>query len=137
MTARRLRGDRGIAAVELPLGFALLLLPIAVIVMVVPQWPERQTVATAAAKEAATLYATAETPQAGEEAAQAAVDRTAANYGLDGLALELGGSWCRGCTVTADVTVTIPAVQVPFIGTIGNTSWTASSAARVEDYASR
>ena len=59
MTARRLHGDRGQAAIELPLGFLLILLPIAVVVMVVPQWPERQTVATAAAKEAATLYATA------------------------------------------------------------------------------
>ena len=59
MTARRLRDDRGSAAIELPLGFFLILLPIAVVVMVIPQWPERQTVATAAAKEAATLYATA------------------------------------------------------------------------------
>ena len=62
MTARRLRGDRGSTAIELPLGFFLILLPIAVVVMVIPQWPERQTVATAAAKEAATLYATAARP---------------------------------------------------------------------------
>ena len=119
------------------MGFALILLPIAIVVMVVPQWPERQTVATAAAKEAATLYATADNPEAGAAAAQAAVAQTAANYGLDGLQLELCGAWCRGCTVTANVTVTIPAVQVPFIGTIGNTSWTATSSARIEDYASR
>ena len=136
MTARRLHGDRGQAAIELPLGFLLILLPIAVVVMVVPQWPERQTVATAAAKEAATLYATAGSADEGAAAAQAAVAQAAQNYGLPSLALELSGSWCRGCTVTAAVTVEIPAVQVPLIGTIGDVSWTATSSSRVEDYAS-
>jgi hypothetical protein len=134
--SRRFRGDRGSTAVELPLGVALILLPIAVIVMVIPQWPEHQTVATAAAEEAATLYANADAPEEGAAAAQAAVARAAANYDVDGLQLSLGGSWCRGCTVTADVTVAIPAVQVPFVGAIGGVSWTAHSSARVEDYAS-
>lgn len=136
MSSRRFRDDRGSTAIELPLGVALILLPIAVVVMVIPQWPERQTVATAAAKEAATLYANAGSPGEGAAAAELAVAQAAANYGLDGLQLELSGSWCRGCTVTANVTVAIPAVQAPFIGTIGNTSWTATSSARVEDYGS-
>jgi hypothetical protein len=136
VTVRRFRGDRGTAAVELPLSVGLLLLPIAVLVMVVPQWPEHQTVATAAAKEAATLYATAATPADGVDAAQAAVDRAASNYGLDRMSLELSGSWCRGCSVTAEVTVDVPAVQVPFIGSTGSVSWTARSSARVEDYRS-
>ena len=109
MTARRFRGDRGQAAIELPLGFALILLPVAVVVMVVPQWPERQTVATAAAKEAATLYATAASPA---EGAAAAAGRgrpgRRRTTGCDGLQLELSGSWCRGCTVTANVTVDDP-----------------------------
>ena len=78
MTARRFRGDAGQAAIELPLGFLWILLPIAVIVMVIPQWPERQTVATAAAKEAATLYATAATAGDGAAAAEAAVAQAAA-----------------------------------------------------------
>ena len=137
MTARRrLRGDRGTVAVELPLAVGLILLPVAVLVMVIPQWPERQTVATAAAKEAATLYATAPSAGEGAAAAEAAVAQAAANYGLDGLQLELTGSWCRGCTVTARVTVEIPAVHIPMIGTIGSTNWTAASSARVEDYGS-
>jgi hypothetical protein len=136
MTRRRFRGDRGSTAVELPLGVALILFPIAVIVMVIPQWPEHQTVATAAAKEAATLYATAGSPQEGAAAAQAAVARAAGNYDVGGLQLSLAGSWCRGCTVTANVTVSVPAVHVPFGGDIGGFSWTAHSSARVEDYAS-
>ena len=136
MTARRFRGDAGQAAIELPLGFLWILLPIAVIVMVIPQWPERQTVATTAAKEAATLYATAATAGDGAAAAEAAVAQAAQNYRLPSLQLALTGSWCRGCTVTAAVTVDIPAVQVPLVGTIGSTSWTATSSSRVEDYGS-
>ena len=45
-TALGCRGDRGAAAIEMPLAVGLLLLPIAMVVMLVPQWPERQTVAT-------------------------------------------------------------------------------------------
>jgi hypothetical protein len=136
VTGRRFRGDRGTAAIELPLSIALLLLPIAIVVMAVPQWPEHQTVATAAAKEAATLYATATEAGDGATAAQAAVEQAAANYGLDGLDLELSGSWCRGCTVTAHVTVNVPAVRVPFISSTGSFEWTATSSARVDDYRS-
>ena len=136
MTRRRLAGDRGSAAVELPLAVGLILLPVAVLVMVIPQWPERQTIATAAAKEAATLYATGDSPAEGAAAATTAVEQAAANYGLPGLRLELSGDWCRGCDVTARVTVDIPAMRVPTIGSIGGMSWTAASSARVEDYAS-
>jgi hypothetical protein len=132
----RLRGDRGSTAIELPLAIGLILLPISILVMVIPQWPERQTVATAAAKEAATLYANADGPDEGAAAAQAAVTQAAANYGLPSMRLELDGTWCRGCTVTANVTVDIPAIQVPIIGEVGGVSWTATSSSRVEDYAS-
>ena len=137
VTVRRFRAIAGQAAIELPLGVALLLLPIAIVVMVVPQWPERQTVATAAAKEAATLYATADNPERGRRGRPGGgrPGRRQLRARRPG-ARAVGGAWCRGCTVTANVTVDIPAVQVPFIGTIGNTSWTATSSARIEDYAS-
>ena len=68
MNRRRLRscsGDRGAAAIEMPLAVGLLLLPIAIVVMLVPQWPERQTVARAAAKDAATIYANAPDAESG------------------------------------------------------------------------
>lgn len=134
--SRRLRGDRGSAAVEMPLAVGLLLLPVSVIVMVVPQWPERQTVATAAAKDAAAVYANAGDPASGVELAQASVVRAATNHGLPSgaMTLELGGDWCRACTVTATVTVDIPAVEVPLVGSIGAFTWTATSSARIDDY---
>lgn len=130
--------DGGAAAVELPLAVGLLLLPISMVVMLVPQWPERQTVATAAAKDAATIYANAVDSGSGAEQAAASVAQAAENYGLAPgvLTLRLAGAWCRACTVTATVTVDIPAIDVPFAGTIGSFTWTATSSARIDDYRS-
>mgnify|MGYP003134334180 CR=1 FL=1 len=138
MSPPRTDRDAGAAAIELPLAVGLLLMPIAVVVMLVPQWPERQTVARSAAKEAATLYANAPSRSAGIELAQASVAQAAANHGLPPTALTvaLGGEWCRACTVTASVTVDIPAVAVPFAGTVGAFSYTSSSSARIDDYRS-
>ena len=39
-------------------------------------------------------------------------------------------------TVTAEVTVSIPAIKVPMVGTIGSFTWTATSSARIDDYRS-
>jgi hypothetical protein len=120
----------------MPLAVGLLLLPIAIVVMVLPQWPERQTIATAVAKEAASLYANAADPSTGAANAQAAVEQAAANHGLGAgaMRLSLGGEWCRACTVSAAVTVTIPAIDVPFTGSVGGFEWTAISEARIDDY---
>ena len=130
------RRDAGAAAIELPLAVGLLLLPISLIVMLVPQWPERQTVARSAAKEAATLYANAPSRADGAELATASVTQAAANYGLPDTAmtLTLSEDWCRGCTVTASVTVDIPAIDVPFVGAVGAFTYTSSSSARIDDY---
>jgi hypothetical protein len=132
------RGDAGSAAIEMPLAVGLLLLPIAMVVMLIPQWPERQTVARAAAKEAATLYANAPDQASGAALAQASVSQAAANHGLPGgaMTVALAGEWCRACSVTATVTVEIPAIDVPFAGTIGSFAYSATSTARIDDYRS-
>ena len=128
--------DRGAAAIELPLAVGLLLLPISMIVMLVPQWPERQTIARAAAKDAASVYSNAVDPVIGAEQARASVEQAAVNAGLapGALTVELVGEWCRACTVTAHVTVDIPAVDIPMMGAVGSFTWSASSAARIDDY---
>ena len=137
-TSVRAVGDRGAAAVEMPLAVGLLLLPISMIVMLVPQWPERQTVASAAAKDAAAIYANASDSTSGADLAAASVAQAAANHGLPpgALTVQLGGEWCRACTVTATVTVDIPAIDVPFAGAVGAFTWTATSSARIDDYRS-
>jgi hypothetical protein len=133
-----LRGDGGAAAIEMPLAIGLLLLPIAMVVMLVPQWPERQTVARAAAKEAATLYATAPDEASGAALAQSSVAQAAANHGLPAgaMTVALGGEWCRACSVTATVTVEVPAINVPFAGTVGSFTYSSTSTARIDDYRS-
>ena len=139
MTARRrLRGDTGSAAVEFPLAVSFLLLPIAVIVMTVPQWPERVSVTRSMAREAATLYATAGSEAAGRDAARRSVNEAAANWGFDPATVALGfeGSWCRACTVRVNVTTPVPALQVPFIGEVGGFEYTGSATARIDDYGS-
>ena len=130
--------DAGAAAIELPLAVGLLLLPIAMLVMLVPQWPERQTVARSAAKEAASLYANAGDQSSGAALAEASVAQAAANYGLPSSALTvaLEGEWCRACTVTAAVTVDVPAIEIPVIGTVGAFTYTSRSSARIDDYRS-
>lgn len=130
--------DAGAAAIEMPLAVGLLLLPIALVVMLVPQWPERQTVARSAAKEAATLYANAPSAAVGAERAAAAVARAASNHGLPPAAMTvtLSEIWCRACTVTAAVVVDVPAIVVPFAGTVGAFTYTATSSARIDDYRS-
>jgi Flp pilus assembly protein TadG len=122
-------------AVELPLTVGFLLLPVAVLVMVLPQWPEAKDIATSAAKEAATLYATAGSEAEGAEVANAALDRAEANYGRP-IHATVNGQWCRGCTVTVTVTIDVPAVDVPFIGSTGTFTYTATSTARIDDYRS-
>jgi hypothetical protein len=138
LARRRSISDRGAAAIEMPLAVGLLLLPVAIVVMVVPQWPERQTVARAAAKDAATAYANAADAESGSALAMALVSAAAANHGLPAgaMTVELSGDWCRACTVTAAVTIDIPAVDVPLVGTVGSFTYTASSSARIDDYRS-
>ncbi len=128
--------DRGAAAIELPLAAGLLLLPIAMLTMLLPQWPERQTIARAAAKDAATVLANAPDASTGAQLASAAVEQAATNHGLPPgtMTVEFRGQWCRACTVTATVTIDIPAVDVPAVGAVGAFTWSTSSAARIDDY---
>jgi len=127
--------DRGATVIELPLAVAFLLIPIAIAVMVLPQWPESKNVAEAAAQEAASLYVNAPDPDTGLARAQEAVARHEANY-LRDLDLTLEGPWCRGCNITATVTIDVPAIDIPFMGSTGEFTYTATSTARVEDYRS-
>ena len=141
MTARlrsRSRDDRGSAAiVELPFGL-LLLIPAALVVLTTATWFERHAAATAAADEAARTVVLADTWEQGAAEAQAVVDQVAANYDLDpgDLMLELEGDLTRGGTVTAHVTVDVPAAAIPLVGGIGGFSRTVSHTEHVDQYRS-
>ena len=135
LTRQRCAGDDGNVGIELPMVVGFLILPVATLVMLLPQWPERQSIATSAAKQAATLYTTAPTAEDGMTLATNAVAQSAGNEGIE-MTVAFAGDWCRGCSITAAVTVTIPALVVPFAGTTGAWKWTATSTARIDDFRS-
>ncbi|HWD08054.1 MAG TPA: hypothetical protein VHA57_03060 [Actinomycetota bacterium] len=132
----RWEADRGFVTVEFVLGIALLVLPIALIVLALPTWFARQDIARLAAQQAARAAVIAGSPAAGEQAATA----VAANQGLDPAQLtvlfEPASSFGPGGLVTADVQLPIPAFVVPGIGTIGSFHWTATFSERVDSYRS-
>lgn len=132
------RTERGTAALELPLAVGLLLVPVALVVVSLPAWPERQTLARAAAAEASRAVALAASWDEGVAEAQAVVADAARNagFGPGDLTLDLTGGLERGATVTASVTVDMPALPLPLVGTVGRWSWTADHTERVDDYRS-
>ena len=133
-----MRDERGAVAVELPAALGLFLLPVALLVITIPAWPERQTVARAAAIEAARSAVLAGSWEAGTQAGDEAVSQAARNYGLDpgDLTVDWDGVFARGGSITARVTVRIPALALPGLTTIDAWSWTASHTERVDDYRS-
>jgi Flp pilus assembly protein TadG len=140
MTRRpsRRRDDRGsVAVVELPLGL-LLLVPAALLVLTVATWFERSAAARTAADEAARTVVLSDSWDQGAADAQAVVDEIAANYDLDpdDLTLHLDGDLTRGGTVTAQVTVRVPAAAIPLLGGIGSFDRTVSHTEQVDQYRS-
>ena len=140
MTRLRASGDRGFVATELAVGIGVLVLPIACLVLTLPTWSERQTTARAIAREVG--RSTAVAGRCDEPAAEALTREMATNLGLDpgdvAVALDCVGNTRlpRGGTVTARVTVRVPAVALPALGSVGAWSWTATHTETVDPYRS-
>ena len=119
-----------------PLAVCLLVVPVLILVVTIPTWIERQSDATAAARNAARILATADTWDQGVTDANQTVAEIAANNGLDPAQVTTNytGSLQPGSTVTAAVTVVIPATVFPGAGTFGERHWTATVTDRVDDY---
>ncbi len=138
MTRRPLGEDRGSASlVEFPYG-ALLIFAVALIVLTLPTWLERHAAARAAADDAARAVVLADNWDQGAAQAEAIVAQVAANYDLDpnDLSLELSGSFQRGGTVTATITVTMPVTRLPLVGPVGGFSRSLSHTEVVDRYRS-
>jgi hypothetical protein len=133
------RRQDGYVAGELALAVGLLVFPVAMLVLSLPGWSERQSAARAIAREVARTVAvvgTCDVPRA-----RAIGGTMAANLGVaDGvdvtLACTAGSRLTRGGTVTARVTVRMPAVEVPAIASVGAWSWTAHHTEPVDRYRS-
>jgi hypothetical protein len=126
--------DRGMASAELALAIGLIMLPVTLLVLSVVQWPEREGIATGAAAEGARAAALAESPDAARSAMTARVSEVVAAAGIDPATVvaELSGEFVAGGHVTVSVTIELPPVEVPLLGTWAPGTHTASVTERVE-----
>ncbi len=143
MTQRQLRpccDERGFLATEFALGVAVLLVPVACLVLTLPTWSERKTTARAIVREVARVVASAGVCD--QESARGLAEIMARNLGLpDGDAtIELrcwpGAALVPGSDLEAAVTVHMPAVDLPGVGPVGEWSWTARHRQPVDRYVS-
>jgi hypothetical protein len=130
--------ERGVAAIELVLGVGVLLIPVALVVLTIPTWSERQTTARAIAREVARDLAGLGVCDADRASA---LGRTmAANLGLRAGDAQVrvdcigGGALPPGGDLLAEVTVRMPAVHLLGIGDVGEWRWTARHRQPVDTY---
>jgi hypothetical protein len=135
-----MRGDHGVVALELALGVAVLLLPVAAIVLVIPTWSERQTSARAIAREVARTVARDGVCR--PDVASGVADTMSANLGLpvSGVTVVLectpGTMLEPGTDLGVTVTVDMPAVELPVLGPLGGWNWSARHRQPVDRYGS-
>ena len=132
--------EHGFVAGELALGIGLLLFPVALLVLTLPTWSERQTTARSIAREVSRVVAVAgvcdhrRALEAGRDMAQ--------NLGVTPGDIDVqldcapGERLRRGGNVRASVTVAVPAVRFPGIGSVGAWSWTAHHSEPIDQYRS-
>jgi hypothetical protein len=134
------RGEAGFVAVELVAGIALLVVPVALVVLTLPRWSERQVTARAIGREVARRAARAGVCDVGDARALAAT--MASNLGVPDRDVEIelgcsdGSALAPGSDVEVAVTVTMPALQLPGLGAVGGWSWTARHREPVDRYVS-
>ena len=119
------------------LGVGLLMFPLVMLVAAIPTWIEAKSMGELAAPGGS----------AGDGPCQTAMPRAllrgtavaqqiAQNHGFSSVAVTFDGTLDWGETVTANVTVPIPVLAVPGIGTFAGSNVTLSHAERVDDYRS-
>jgi hypothetical protein len=132
--------EGGYVAAELALGIGLLVFPVALLILTLPMWSERQTTARSIAREVSRVVAVAGVCDRGR-AAETGGDM-ARNLGLASSDIDVqldcmpGARLPRGGSVRASVTVAVPAVTLPGIGSVGAWSWTAHHSEPVDQYRS-
>ena len=121
---------------SLMLGLGLIVIPVLVLVLMLPTWEQRTVDAQDAARDAARALVEADDWGDGVAAADQAVYEIVSSDGLVAadVSLSLTGSLEPGGTVTASVTVLVPAGNVPGLGFMGTLHYTASSTEHVDAY---
>lgn len=133
------RGECGFVVVEFAAGIAVLVLPVALLVLALPTWAERQSVARVVAREVGRTVA--RDGRCDQAAARRTTRVIAANHGLDArdvsvtLSCAPGTALLAGGSVAVAATVTEPGLRVPGIGRVGQWSFTARHVEPVDRYA--
>jgi hypothetical protein len=129
--------EGGYISLELVMGLALLVLPVALTVLTLPTWLARQNLARLAAQQAARTAVIAASPEQGAAAAEGVIADSGLEPGKDlTVTWEAGSSFARGGLVTVKATVQSPAVVIPFLGSVGSFPLTATFSERVDQYRS-
>lgn len=131
--------EAGAAVPELVAGVALLLVPVAVLMAMLPVWSQVQAMGRVAARQAARAAVLEATADLARGAAQQAAASVAADHGR-ALAAPVRVEDVSGRDgqrlVTATVVVTLPALSVPLVGDLGAVEWSTSSTQAVDLYRS-
>lgn len=134
------RGPRsaGYAAAEFVVGVAFIIVPVTLLVLSLPLWLERQAMASRAANESARRMVLAPDWNTGLTQGRVVIEEIERNYDLPegDLVARFTGNLARGQTVRSEVTVTMPALAIPFIGRVGTWHWKAVHVEHVDNYRS-
>jgi predicted signal transduction protein with EAL and GGDEF domain len=132
------RHEEGYVSIELVAGLAVLVAPIALVVLTLPTWFARQNVARLAAQQAARTAAVTLSAAQGTAIARAiGVDNHLdPARGELSVAFDPASSFGRGGTITAEVTVRMPLTVIPALGTIGGFSLTEKFSESIDKYRS-
>lgn len=131
------RSEAGFVAVEWVAAVVFLLIPVVLIGAGVSRWPERQQVARAAAAEAARAAVLSDTAGAADANARSVAAEVATNYGVPSDQYRVGvdtAGWDWGEDVTVTVTMIMPTLEIPGVGSWGATEWSSSATQRIEDF---
>lgn len=132
------RSQAGSAPLSLALGLGLLVIPVLLLVLTLPTWEARTVDARDAASAAARALVTADSWTDGVLAGNRVVAQIRDTDGLraEDLSVSYAGALLRGALVSAKVTVTIPAGEIPLIGSFGSVHYSATSTQHVDTYRS-
>lgn len=132
----RARGQRGSASLEFIIFMGVAVLPMMGLVSVT-SWPERMNASRAAAYEAAKAVVTAADPAAGEDVGRSRALEVLANHGFSTADVDVVYSLAdpkRGDGVTATVTISLPALTFPGVGSWESVRHAESNTQRVADF---
>lgn len=128
--------DRGSAALELPLGLGLLVIPIALVLAVLPGLVEHRTIARSVAAEAARMVVLGDGSSATADSARSFAEAALDAYADVSVSL-CGGSGCavdRGAVVEVTVALQVPAITIPLVGEVAAIPITVSHREQVDAY---